>query len=120
MHNRFHKPLPPTAHFLRRLARNVVIAVALLTGALFIGMWGYHGFEGMDWLDAFLNASMILGGMGPVDNLHTSAGKLFAGCYAIFSGVLFLSMVAILFAPVVHRFLHRMHLDIESQPDQKQ
>ena len=115
-----HKPLPSRAHFLRRLARNIAIAVALVIGALGIGMWGYHGFEGMSWLDAFLNASMILAGMGPVVPLQTDAGKLFAGCYAIFSGVLFLSMSAVLLAPVVHRFLHRMHLDIESDPDQRQ
>jgi hypothetical protein len=119
MHNRFYKPLPTRAHFYRRLARSIAIGVTLILFSLFIGMWGYHWFEGMAWLDAFLNASMILAGMGPVGDLHTSSGKLFAGCYAIFSGVLFLSMAAVIMAPVVHRFLHRMHLDIESQPEQK-
>jgi len=114
-----HKPLPPRAHFVRRLLRNLAIAAVVAMAALFIGMWGYHGLEGMSWLDAFLNASMILGGMGPVGNLHTSAGKFFAGCYALFSGVMFLSMSAILLAPVLHRFLHRMHLDIESDPEQQ-
>jgi hypothetical protein len=103
------------------LARHGAIATAVIAGALFIGMLGYHYLEkNIDWLDAFLNASMILGGMGPVSELHTSGGKLFAGCYAIFSGVVFLTTVAILFAPVLHRFLHRMHLDIESPPDQNE
>jgi hypothetical protein len=95
-----------------------MMAAGLVLVSLFIGMWGYHSLEGMPWLDAFLNASMILGGMGPVDVLHTNAGKFFAGCYAIFSGIVFLSMAAILFAPVVHRFLHRMHLDIDVEPEQ--
>ena len=119
MHNKSYRPLPPRAHFYRRLARSIAIGVVLILVSLFIGMWGYHGFEGMPWLDAFLNASMILAGMGPVGDLHTSAGKLFAGCYAIFSGVLFLSMAAVIMAPIVHRFLHRMHLDIQSEPEQK-
>ena len=120
MHNRSYKPLPTRAHFYRRLARSISIGVTLILVSLGIGMCGYHGFEGMGWLDSFLNASMILAGMGPVGDLHTSAGKLFAGCYAIFSGVLFLSMAAVIMAPVVHRFLHRMHLDIESDPGQRQ
>ena len=119
MHNRLYKPLPPRAHFYRRLARSVAIAAILLAASLFMGMCGYHAFESMGWLDSFLNASMILAGMGPVGDLHTSAGKLFAGCYAIFSGVLFLSMSAVIMAPVVHRFLHKMHLDIEPEQEQK-
>jgi hypothetical protein len=119
MSHRLHKPLPSRAQFFRRLVRSIAIAVISLAASLFIGMCGYHGFEGMGWLDSFLNASMILAGMGPVGDLHTSEGKLFAGCYAIFSGVLFLSMSAVIMAPVVHRFLHRMHLDIESEPEKK-
>lgn len=110
-----HKPLPPRAHFVRKLARNILIAAVLLAASLFGGMVGYRVTEDMGWLDAFLNASMILGGMGPVDALRTLAGKLFAGCYAIFSGVVFLSMAALILAPVVHRFLHRLHLDIEQE-----
>lgn len=119
MHNKSYRPLPTKAHFYRRLARSIVIAFIALAASLFMGMCGYHGFENMGWLDSFLNASMILAGMGPIGDLHTSAGKLFAGCYAIFSGVLFLSMSAVIMAPVVHRFLHRMHMDIESQPEEK-
>jgi hypothetical protein len=77
-------------------------------------MGGYHFFEGLRWIDAFANAAMILSGMGPLDPIKTNAGRLFAGFYAIFSGVAFLTTVGVLLAPVVHRFLHRFHL--EHQP----
>ena len=83
-----HKPLAPRAVYLRRLRRSILIALGFISGSLFLGMLGYRGFEGMNWLDAFLNASMILGGMGPVSQLQTTGGKFFAGCYAIFSGLL--------------------------------
>jgi len=79
--------------------------------SLLIGVAGYHFTEGLPWLDSLLNASMILGGMGPVNELHTSGGKLFASFYALFSGIIFLASVAILLAPVAHRFLHRLHLE---------
>jgi hypothetical protein len=115
MRLRRHKPLPSRSVFARRLARNILIAAGLIASSLALGMCGYHGFEGLSWLDSFLNASMILAGMGPVGDLHTSGGKLFAGCYALFSGVAFLTTAAVLLAPVVHRFLHRLHLDIESE-----
>ena len=115
--SRFHKPLPPRAHFFRRLARSVCIAAVIVAGSLGIGMVGYHATEGLSWLDSFLNASMILAGMGQVDTLRTDGGKLFAGMYAIFSGVIFLTMCAVLLAPALHRFLHRTHLDIELPAD---
>jgi hypothetical protein len=76
-------------------------------------MAGYHWLEGLSWLDAYLNAAMILGGMGPVAELHTASGKVFAGAYALFSGVVFLVGMGLLLAPVVHRALHRFHLDGE-------
>jgi len=75
-----------------------------------VGVLGYHWFEGLSWLDAYLNAAMILGGMGPVSEIHTAGGKLFAGTYALFSGVVFLVAMSILLAPVVHRAMHRFHL----------
>ena len=78
-----------------------------------IGMAGYHVWGGLGWLDSFLNASMILTGMGPVDRMDTDAGKLFASLYAIFSGVAFLGFVGVLFAPAYHRFLHKFHLDAD-------
>lgn len=78
-------------------------------------MCGYHYFEKLSWLDSFLNAAMILGGMGPVNVLHTRAGKIFAGCYALFSGIVFLAVAGLLFAPLVHRLLHRFHLEYDSE-----
>ncbi len=109
-----HRPLLPRKAYFLKFAHSAGIALAIIFGSLAIGMLGYHWFEGLDWLDSFLNASMILAGMGPANELHTRGGKLFAGCYAIFSGIVFLSMTAVLLSPVAHRFLHRMHLEIES------
>ena len=79
--------------------------------ALGIGMVGYRTFEGMSWVDAFVNAAMILSGMGPVSSLQTNGGKIFAGCYALFSGLAFIAILGIIFAPVFHRFLHRFHVE---------
>ena len=117
-HHSRHKPLPSRAVFARHVGRNTILAAAILAVSLGIGMAGYHGLEGLSWLDAFLNASMILAGMGPVGELHTPGGKFFAGCYALFSGVAFLTTAAIMLAPITRRFLHRMHLDIETQDEQ--
>ncbi len=104
-------PLLPFGAFLIRLARTVAAATLVVAVALGAGIIGYHATEGLSWLDSFLNASMILGGMGPVSELHTAAGKVFAGCYALFSGIIFMVVAGILFAPILHRFLHRFHLD---------
>ncbi len=108
----FHHPLPPRHVFVQRMLRSSSIAAGLVFGSLGIGALGYHVFAGLPWLDATLNAVMILTGMGPVDLLQTTSGKLFGIGYALYSGVAFLTMVAVLFAPVLHRFLHRFHLDI--------
>ena len=88
------------------------MAILLIGGSLGIGIVGYHLFVGLGWLDALLNASMILTGMGPVDPVTTAGGKLFASAYALFSGVAFLTIVAVLLAPLIHRFLHRFHLEL--------
>ncbi|MFI5335408.1 MAG: hypothetical protein ACHQ5A_01400 [Opitutales bacterium] len=104
-------PLASQSHFYRRLFRNGLIGLGLLAAGLAVGMIGYHHFEHMGWLDAYLNAAMILSGMGPLASPQTTGGKLFAGAYAIFSGVAFLTTVGIFLAPVVHRFLHRFHLE---------
>jgi hypothetical protein len=101
----------PFRLFLVRVAKSAMTAVGFITVSLSIGILGYHVLEKMDWIDSLLNASMILGGMGPVGELRTVAGKLFASFYALFSGVVFLVVAGILFAPVVHRFLHRFHAD---------
>ena len=109
------QPLVPRRVFYARLARSGVASAGIILGALGIGIAGYHGLEGMPWLDAFVNAAMILSGMGPVSPLQTSAGKLFAGCYALFSGLAFVTAVGVIFAPVFHRFLHKFHLESGSR-----
>jgi hypothetical protein len=96
--------------FLMRLAKSFGLVLSLISASLFVGMLGYHGLEGLSWIDSFLNASMLLGGMGPVNNPQTFAGKLFAGSYALFCGLLVIVLAGILIAPVAHRFLHKFHL----------
>jgi hypothetical protein len=105
------EPLLPRKAFVRRVLAHGGLALIMLSVSLVIGVLGYRGFEGMGWVDAFLNASMILGGMGPVAELHSDGAKVFAAGYALFSGVVFLAMAGVLFAPVMHRLLHRMHMD---------
>jgi hypothetical protein len=115
---RFEKkdqPLLPRTAFLRRLVLATLLALAILASWVFIGMLGYRILAGLSWIDAFLNAAMIAGGMGPVDPLSTAASKVFAGTYAILSGVLFLVAFGLLIAPLFHRFLHRFHLDTEEE-----
>jgi hypothetical protein len=109
------KPLLPRRLFFRRVVRNTVLGSAVLLVALGAGMIGYHFLEQLPWLDAFLNAAMILSGMGPVATLQTAAGKLFAGSYALFSGIVLILVLGIIFAPVVHRALHKFHLEDEEK-----
>ena len=113
------EPLLPRRVFYGRLARSAGLSLSIILGSLGLGMSGYHFLEKLPWLDAFVNAAMILSGMGPVGELKTSPGKLFAGCYALFSGLAFLSAVGIVFAPVFHRFLHKFHLDADLTSPQK-
>lgn len=105
------KPLLPRKIFYRRVVRNAFFGAIFIAVSLSIGMAGYHHFEKMPWLDAFVNASMLLSGMGPVGTLQTDAGKMFAGCYALFSGLALVAIVGIIFAPIIHRFLHKFHLE---------
>ncbi len=112
------QPLLPRVAFFRRLVRHGIIALLIALSSLVVGIVGYHIFEGFSWIDAFVNAAMILGGMGPINELHTTAGKLFAGFYALYSGIVFLVVAGVLFAPVVHRFLHRFHLEISADTKQ--
>ena len=108
-----HAALLPRPVFFRRLAKSALLGLLFIAASLLLGAAGYHGFAGLPWIDALLNASMILTGMGPVDPLRTDGAKLFAVFYSLFSGVAFLTIVGVILAPLVHRFLHRFHLDIE-------
>jgi len=105
-----HEPLAPRFEFIIRVVRFVGVGLFLITVALGIGMLGYRYFEGMSWVDAFANAAMILSGMGPFGPLTTKGGKIFAGFYALFSGLAFISIIGLIFVPVVHRFIHKYHL----------
>ena len=115
MYEHRREPLIPRRVFFLRVAQHFCLAIGMVGVSLGIGILGYHCTEGLGWLDSLLNASMILGGMGPVNELHHDAGKWFASFYALFSGVVFLVMCGVLFAPVVHRFLHKFHLDVDSR-----
>jgi len=115
MYEHHSEPLLPRRLFLRRMLGHGLVAVSLILISLGIGVVGYHVTEGLSWLDALLNASMILGGMGPVNVLQTVAGKLFASAYSLFAGMAFLVTAGILVAPVAHRLLHRLHLDSADQ-----
>ena len=114
MYEHHSKPLLPPRAFLRRVLGHVTLAAAILLVSLGIGVAGYHWTEGFSLLDSLLNASMILGGMGPVDSLRTDAGRVFASCYALFSGVIFLASVGIIIAPIAHRIMHRLHLSADA------
>ncbi|MEW6702482.1 MAG: hypothetical protein AB1298_07170 [Bacteroidota bacterium] len=109
-----NEPLLPKNLFVKRAIKHLFIGAAAIFVSLTIGIFGYHFVEGFTWIDSLLNASMILGGMGPVGEMHTDNGKIFASMYALFSGIIFLVTVGIIIAPVVHRFLHSMHIDEKS------
>lgn len=97
----------------RHIVRNTFIGSMLIVIALYIGMLGYHLTEKMSWVDSFLNASMILSGMGPADSMKTMGGKLFAGFYALFSGLAFIAIVVIMLSPVIHKFFRKIHLETD-------
>jgi hypothetical protein len=107
------QPLLSPREFLFRQLIYFLIALGIITGSLVLGVLGYHFLENLSWIDSLVNASMILGGMGPVNELHTNAGKLFASFYALYSGIVFLVSVGVILAPLYHRFLHRFHLETE-------
>jgi hypothetical protein len=113
MYEHHHEPLLTTKKFLIRLLNHGLVAFGLLAVSLGIGVLGYHNFENLSWIDSLVNASMILGGMGPVNPILTTAGKLFASFYALYSGVVFLIIAGVMMAPIFHRFLHHFHLDPE-------
>ncbi|PKN84631.1 MAG: hypothetical protein CVU46_13570 [Chloroflexi bacterium HGW-Chloroflexi-8] len=114
MYEHRSEPLLPRKLFYFRLLKHTAWALLIIIGSLGIGVIGYHVIEKMSWVDAIMNASMILGGMGPVNELHTTTGKLFASFYALFSGIAFLVITGTIVAPIAHRFLHHLHIDEES------
>ena len=115
MYERRHDPLMSRDRFAWRIARHAGIALGILVVCLAMGTLGYHHFEGMTWLNAFGNASMILSGMGPLDHPQTRAGMLFASFYALFSGVVFLTSFGIVLAPIFHRGIHKFHREAAQQ-----
>jgi hypothetical protein len=108
-------PLLSRRAFYHRVGKSFLLGFLVITFALAIGMAGYHFFEKMEWVDAFANAAMILSGMGPFGPLATTGGKIFAGFYALFSGLIFITVSGILLAPVAHRAMHKFHLETEKK-----
>ena len=105
------EPLLPIQAFVRRIVLSSILGIGIIILSLGAGMTGYHFLENLSWIDSFLNAAMILSGMGPLAQPETIAGKIFAGMYALYSGLAVLLIAGIIFAPAVHRFLHRFHLE---------
>lgn len=106
--------IPPTIPrflFIRKFVRSLIVGAIMILLSLGIGILGYSYYENMSFVDAYVNAAMILSGMGPVSELKTDAGKIFAGSYALFSGIFFLVIIAITFSPLIHRFLHKFHME---------
>ncbi len=114
------QPLASRSEFARRMARFIALGLGIMLISLGIGVLGYHFLEGLSWLDSLLNASMLLGGMGPLAPLHTVAGKLFASFYALFAGMVVLVAVGVMVTPVLHRLLHHFHLEIEEGDEQEE
>ena len=108
------QPLLPWPRFLMRLAQSGVVALGLVAVSLCIGMVGYRGLAHLSWIDAFLNSAMLLGGMGPVNTPPSPPGKIFAGLYALYCGLLVIFVAGVLFAPLLHRLLHKFHLQQDS------
>ncbi len=109
-------PLLPWPDFVRRMMVSVGLGVVFVGGSLALGMLGYHFYENLDFVDSFINAAMILSGMGPVDKMQSDGGKVFAGLYALYSGLAVLVTAGLLFAPMIHRMLHRFHADESDDP----
>ena len=114
MYEHRHQRLLTRAEFALRVVSHFAIGIAAIGAALAIGMAGYHWIAGFGWVDSFLNASMILGGMGPIGDLPNDAAKIFAGFYALFAGLFFIAMLGLLLAPFLHRLAHHLHIDDET------
>jgi len=110
-----NQPLATTGVFARRMAASLFLALGLIAVSLIVGMIGYHRLAGLAWIDSFENAAMILGGMGPVAELHAQGAKLFAGFYALYSGLFLILVAGLILAPALHRLLHRLHIDSQDE-----
>lgn len=108
---RRHQPVIPPEKFVVRLVHSGIVALVLIAISLLVGMIGYRTFEGLSWIDAFLNSAMLMGGMGPVNNPVTDGGKLFAGFYALYCGLAVIFVAGVILAPIAHRILHRFHVE---------
>ena len=111
MYERRADDLAPRAIFIKRIIGSLGVALGVIAIALSLGIAGYHFIAGFDWIDSFLEASMILGGMGPVNELHNDASKIFASVYALFSGLIVIALMGIMLSPVAHRVMHKFHVD---------
>jgi hypothetical protein len=111
------QPVLARAQFLRRLAASAAVGLSAIVVSLAVGMVGYHFIEELTWIDSFLNASMLLGGMGPLEHQRSTSGKLFEGLYALYCGLAVISIAGIVFAPVFHRLMHKLHAD--TPPEEK-
>jgi len=115
MFERRNQRLAPVSVFVKRIFASLGIVFALIALALTIGISGYHWLAGFGWVDSLLEASMILGGMGPVNTLTTDAAKIFASIFALFSGLVFIAVMGVVLSPIAHRFLHKFHIDEEDE-----
>ncbi len=115
MYELHHEHLLTRSQFAMRVVVHIAVASLAVGIALGAGVFGYHRFGGLSWIDALLNASMILGGMGPVDELHTNAAKVFSSVYALFSGLVFIALLGLLLAPFIHRLMHHLHIADEDE-----
>jgi hypothetical protein len=113
------KPLLPRSEFIKRMIFFALLSTGSVMFSLLMGIAGYRMFENFSWVDAFVNAAMLMGGMGPVNELHTDAGKIFAGVYSMYCGLVFIIAVSFLIAPVFHRFLHKFHLEMDESVSKK-
>jgi hypothetical protein len=111
MYERHKERILPRRKFVSRVATHLIVATAVISGALLIGVVGYHLLGDLPWVDSVLNAAMILGGMGPIDPLPSAPAKLFAAAYALFSGLIFIGVLGVVLAPFVHRMMHKFHLE---------
>ena len=115
MFEHYRQPLLPRHLFLRRLLRSIISALLLLVVTIFLGMISFHSIEGFSWIDSFLNSVMIMTGVGTVGIINTQSGKIFTGVYSLFSTLVFFTVLAIIFTPLLHRLLHRFHLDLDEK-----